>query len=307
MESVYAVAPGLVVMVLEPDPEGRPEGYTGGIGTFRVWATARPDTLRVGDPLTVTLYVEGPAGLEDVGPVALGKQADITRHFRVYEDQPTGEIKQGRKIFVYSVRPLSAEITALPPIAFSYFDVAKEAYRTVRTEPVPLTVTRAEVLDPSEVVVSKSSSGTTDLSERAEGIFANLTDPAGLANERVRAARLGCDGGGAAGHVRGPGPGRGAGAAPVRRSGGGAAAKRISRGSPGAACGRPGTRCGPTVDRRARGVHRGGGFAPERAARGADRPGCGETGPGSGGRGTGRPAGGAPGRVRGRAVRRHLG
>jgi tetratricopeptide (TPR) repeat protein len=188
LERVFAVANDLSVVVTEPPTNERPPFYTGGIGSFRIWATAEPKRLKVFDPLKVTVYVEGTSGLEDVGPLVLAEQETITRQFKVVEDASTGEFKGDRKIFRYRLRPLSAEVTALPPIAFSFFDVEKGAYRTIRTDPVALEVSKAEVMDPSEVVVGKSASATTELSERREGIFANVTDVGELGNDDVRPA-----------------------------------------------------------------------------------------------------------------------
>jgi len=188
LERVYAVANDLTVIVTEPPANGRPPFYTGGVGSFRIWATAEPKQLKVFDPLKVTVYVEGASGLEDVGPLSLAEQEPITRQFKIVEDASTGEFKGDRKIFQYRLRPLSAEVTELPPIAFSFFDVEKGAYRTIRTDPVALEVSKAEVMDPSEVVVGKSSAATTELSERREGIFANVTDVGGLGNDSVRPA-----------------------------------------------------------------------------------------------------------------------
>jgi len=185
-EDVYAVSRDLTVEVLEPPETGRPAHYTGGIGAFRIWATASPKKLRVGDPLTITVYVEGKAGLEDVGPLKFTDQEAITKHFKVYEDAPTGEIKAGRKIFVHSIRPLTASATEVPPIAFSYFDVDRGRYRTLRTDPIPLEVAEAERLNPNEVVMGKTSVGDTDLTEIQEGLYANLTGVDRLGEQRVR-------------------------------------------------------------------------------------------------------------------------
>lgn len=185
-KDVYAVSHGLTVEVLEPPETGRPPHYTGGIGTFRIWATAAPKKLRVGDPLTITVYVEGKAGLEDVGPLKLSDQEAITKHFKVYEDAPTGEIKAGRKIFVHSIRPLTASATEVPPIEFSYFDVDRDRYLTLRTDAIPLEVAEAERLNPNEVVMGKTSVGDTDLTEIQEGLYANLTGVDRLGNQHLR-------------------------------------------------------------------------------------------------------------------------
>jgi len=185
-KEVYTVSRNVVVRVLDPPEEGRPPFYTGGVGTFKVWAVASPRKLRVGDPLTVSVYVSGKAGLEDVGPLKLGAQEEIVKRFKVYEDEPTGDIKGDRKVFVHSLRPLGAKVTEVPSIAFSFFDVEKRVYRTLWTDPIPLEVSEAEHMNPNEVVMGKTTVGSTDLTETREGIFANITDVNRLGNRRVQ-------------------------------------------------------------------------------------------------------------------------
>ncbi len=184
-----AFADGPVVTVRDAPTEGRPATYTGGVGAFTIRATAAPTTLKVGDPLTVTILVEGDAGLEDVGALALADQPEIASRFKVYEDRPTGEVSGRTKRFVHSMRPLAADVDAVPPIEFSYFDGAEKVYKTLRTDPIPLEVREAEKLDLTEVVVNEPDAGRTELTERAGGIFANRTDVDGLGNERVRPMR----------------------------------------------------------------------------------------------------------------------
>jgi len=175
------------VTVVDPPSGTRPPFFTGGCGRFRISArvlsTAR---LKVYDPFTVEITVTGPHGLEDVGPLTLVDQPEIARRFKVFADTPAGTIQGRDKVFLHELRPLGTEVTELPAIAFSYFDVEQGAYRTLHTEPVPLPVAPARLLKPGDVVVDPESAGSTDLTERPEGLFANVTDEKRLGNEQVR-------------------------------------------------------------------------------------------------------------------------
>ena len=81
---LVAVAPAVPVEVREV-PVPRPATFCGGIGNYRLAASASPTSLRVGDPLTLTLDIErGPsqriAG-PDLGAGPRGKSPD-RRRFR---------------------------------------------------------------------------------------------------------------------------------------------------------------------------------------------------------------------------------
>ena len=54
---LVAVAPAVSVEVREI-PLPRPATFCGGIGNYRLAASAKPTSLRVGDPLTLTLEIE---------------------------------------------------------------------------------------------------------------------------------------------------------------------------------------------------------------------------------------------------------
>ena len=54
---LVAVAPAVPVEVREV-PTPRPATFCGGIGNYRLAASASPTALRVGDPLTLTLDIE---------------------------------------------------------------------------------------------------------------------------------------------------------------------------------------------------------------------------------------------------------
>ena len=64
---LVAVAPAVPVEVREV-PLPRPATFCGGIGNYRLAASASPTALRVGDPLTLTLDIERGPGQRIAGP-----------------------------------------------------------------------------------------------------------------------------------------------------------------------------------------------------------------------------------------------
>jgi hypothetical protein len=135
----------LTLEIRELPREGRPESFTGAVGRFTVRAQASPRTLQAGTVMKLRLGIEGEGNLERFGTPRL----DGLDGFHVYgmiDDRGA----RGRTI-TYDLAPLSAEATEVPAIPFAFFDPDAKAYRTVRTQPLPLTVTPApETSTPAE-------------------------------------------------------------------------------------------------------------------------------------------------------------
>ena len=156
-QGVYrqGVAPSnsLVLTVRDLPAAGRPADFSGLVGAYQLEAKAEPTTVNVGDPITLTLAVSGPEYLDQIALPPLQGQPDLIRDFKVPSEIAAGEISGSRKVFTQTIRPLHADIRAVPPIVLSYFDTRTETYQTVRTEPIPLSV------NPTRVVTEKDAEG----------------------------------------------------------------------------------------------------------------------------------------------------
>lgn len=195
-ENVYAVARPLVIDVQDVPSEGRPACYSGAIGTFQLSASLEPKRVRTGDPMTLTLSLEGEGTLDNATAPDLKNIESITKHFKVYD--ATEQTKGNQRQFTYSLRPLDADVREFPAIPVAYFDVDQKKYVTLSTQPIPIEVQKAVPLADRDIITSaRSSDGRgRDIETRREGIFANITDTAQLGDESVRPARWLIGGGG---------------------------------------------------------------------------------------------------------------
>lgn len=129
------------VQSLVPPRENAPPDFHGAIGRFTMSMNAGPTNLAAGDPITVKVQISGRGSLDSL---TLPEQP-AWHDFKTYP--PTTKLEttdqlglQGTKTFEQVVTPQSAEIKALPPISFSYFDPDAKAYRTLTQQPIPLLV-----------------------------------------------------------------------------------------------------------------------------------------------------------------------
>ncbi len=189
---LVAIGAAVTVEVREV-PTPRPATYCGGIGNYRVAASASPASLRVGDPLTLRLDFErGPASgsLDLISAPNLEANGKLAADFEIIDKNPTGRIEGESKRFEYALRPKRAGVV-VPPLAVTVFNPDAEEFSEIATEAVPLTVSEASQLGAGDLVGSLVGSGKDELRAQSQGIFQNVTDPSELNDQRVNVAALG--------------------------------------------------------------------------------------------------------------------
>ncbi len=121
--------------------EGKPENFTGAVGNFTMSFEASPTEVTAGDPITLTMTLEGRGALEALKMPSF----DSWREFKQYQETSSVAYSDeiglsGRKTFEKVVIPNNAEITTLPEITYSFFDPLDESYKTLVQAPIPLVV-----------------------------------------------------------------------------------------------------------------------------------------------------------------------
>ncbi len=184
-ERVTASSEPLSVTVQAVPSANQPNSFNGGVGEFELMAAASPTELKVGDPFTVTLTVQGTPDslLETVRAPQLDKQPDLSKDFKIHTDPPAvNTIDDTTKTFTYTLRPRHADVDAVPSIDMAYFNPATRKFRIARSDPIALRVEAAATLAASDVVVTDTSKPKSRLGRQlADGLLANYTGPEVLA------------------------------------------------------------------------------------------------------------------------------
>ena len=182
---LVAVAPAVSVEVREV-PVPRPATFCGGIGNYRLAASASPTALRVGDPLTLTLDFErgqSSGSLDLIGAPDLAANPQIAADFEVLDKNPTGRREGDEAIRVCPATKRAG--VGIPSLAVMVFNPDAETFSELTTQPIALEVSAASRLDAGDLVGSFSGSGTQEIKTREQGIFQNVTDPSELSDQRV--------------------------------------------------------------------------------------------------------------------------
>ncbi len=171
-------------------PTPRPATYCGGIGEYKVKASASPMKLRVGDPLTLTLELERGSqsgSLELVSAPDLSAIPQLMNDFDLIDKDPTGRVEGTVKKFAYAMRPKRANVM-IPSMTVQTFDPKKEEFLAVETVAIPLDVSAAERVSAVDLIGSMPSAGSSTIKSQSQGIFQNITDPKEVRDERVNVA-----------------------------------------------------------------------------------------------------------------------
>src|SRR5882724_6228061 len=129
-----------VALEVKSLPPNAPPSFSGAIGNFAMTTDAKPKSVQVGDPITVTSTISGRGNFDRVNAPAIEDE----RGWHKYP--PSSKFKQddevgisGTKTFETVLSPNEKKQT-VPVLAFSYFDPAKEQYVTLRSESIAITV-----------------------------------------------------------------------------------------------------------------------------------------------------------------------
>lgn len=118
-----------IVIAVEPPASSRPADWTGAVGNLRLRARVDTNTVRVGDPLVLTVQVAG------AGNVKLFPRPDVRVPWasivrgdeRVHVDSSSSRIS-GSKEFDWVLTPQITGELDIPPIRYSYFNPDQRRY-----------------------------------------------------------------------------------------------------------------------------------------------------------------------------------
>ena len=130
---------------------------------------AKPKTVQVGDPITVTNTISGRGTFDRVNAPVIEDE----RGWHKYP--PSSKFKQddevglsGTKTFEMVLSP-NEKKQGLPLLAFSYFDPVKEQYVTLHSDPIPINVEGGAAVASSAGTPPQGSTTQATAAARAAG------------------------------------------------------------------------------------------------------------------------------------------
>lgn len=135
-------AAGVHINVL-PLPS-KPTNFSGGVGSFTLSASADKTSVKAGDPVNIKVVVSG------TGNLKLIKQPELSlpKDFDKYEPKITDKTNlsanglSGSMVYDFLIVPRNKGTYTVPSIDFVYFDTNSKSYKTIKTNPIELTVSQ---------------------------------------------------------------------------------------------------------------------------------------------------------------------
>ena len=169
-EERYVVRAESAHLVIRSLPlEGRPDTFTGAVGVLRAIARLSATTARVGDPLVLTLRLQGTGNVKLLPrpSVEIEWASAVPGSERVVVDT-SGPLVRGAKEFDWILTPTQDGSVVLPVLRYDYFDPYLKQYSIAETKPTPL------VVDAGVLAVDEIGESVALLPLRARGGAAPL-------------------------------------------------------------------------------------------------------------------------------------
>ncbi|MFO0687997.1 MAG: BatD family protein [Myxococcota bacterium] len=193
--------------VAELPREGRPASFAGAVGSdFSLEVQADRSVVQLGEPIELDVRVRGHGDLSSAGlpPLDAPGLFDPAR-FRLPQEAPAGILEEDGKHFRVTVRVLDASVREIPALEYAWFDSETRRFETVRSQPIALSVSAAQVVG-AEAVTSAAG----DAAEAAGGAGGLASGLPGLGGATAAEGAAGAEaaGSGEGGAAPGGGPPR---------------------------------------------------------------------------------------------------
>ena len=133
-------APGMTINV-EPLP-AKPAGFSGGVGRFNISAQLENKVVKAGTPLSLRVIVSGSGNLKLIKQPVVAFPKDFDKYDPKITDKTklTGNGLEGNMIYDFLAVPRNKGTYTIPAVEFVYFDTVSKSYKTIKTQPIEITV-----------------------------------------------------------------------------------------------------------------------------------------------------------------------
>ncbi|MEO7734806.1 MAG: BatD family protein [Kofleriaceae bacterium] len=151
------------VLEVKPLPQtDKPNNFAGAVGEqFAIDVTTSRSVVQLGEPVELAIRIKSNQRLDTLALGRLDGEGGLPKDKFVVPSEPaTGELSDDGKTKTFKVvAQVTGPATAVPAIAFAYFDPARSAYQTIHSEPIALSVAGGSVVSASDVVAARPKPG----------------------------------------------------------------------------------------------------------------------------------------------------
>ena len=132
-KSIVSNSPTIKV---KPLPVNAPKSFINQVGEMDMKVIFNSDSILIDQPIDLTISISGKGNLKQLSELKL----NFPEEFEVYDPETKNNIRisengiSGSKTYNYLLIPRKAGVFKIKPIAFSYFDVKSNSYKTITSD-----------------------------------------------------------------------------------------------------------------------------------------------------------------------------
>jgi hypothetical protein len=142
----------LKIKVLPLPEAGKPDHFTGAVGSYQLDVTLKQNDIERGQPVQITARVWGRGNIQTISEPVISLSEDFKKLSSTGKEDLAKEKNgvSGSKSFEVVLIPLKEGRFTLPPFEFSYFDPDKKEYRTLKSRELSLNILPSKMPLPQE-------------------------------------------------------------------------------------------------------------------------------------------------------------
>jgi hypothetical protein len=174
-----------VELDVKPLPvEGRPPDFSGAVGQFKFKAEGSPNRVKIGDPVTMKMTINGSGNFDRMQAPALMDSQGWHPYPASDNFEPGDDLRMtGTKTFEMAVVPETAH-KQMPQFRFTFFDPKAGKYVTQTSPPMPLVVEGTPAAVPAPAPAKPATGETEPAPPKPAAATPVPTDILGLRYER---------------------------------------------------------------------------------------------------------------------------
>ncbi|MBL7113471.1 MAG: protein BatD [Bacteroidales bacterium] len=135
-------------------PEGKSSSFSGAVGSITMSSSIDKTDMVTNDAITLKINVKGNGNIKLIDPPNI----DFPPDFETFDPKISSNVENtstgqsGSKTFEYLIIPRHAGNFRIPPVTFSYFDIAAGQYKTLRSTEYNITVKKGDSEESTGVV-----------------------------------------------------------------------------------------------------------------------------------------------------------
>ena len=142
----YKAKTGTETVTVKPLPDNAPASFNGAVGNLSMEAWVDKKQATTNDPITLKAKISGNGNMKLVNELNLNFPPD----FEKFEPKVADNLSigaggiSGNKVFEYLLLPKNPGHFRIDPVEFTYFDLSKKAYITLKSNEFNVSVTKGE-------------------------------------------------------------------------------------------------------------------------------------------------------------------